>query len=82
MLEILLMILAAVVCFFVIARVCMFFANRNVDPFPDIPEDATEEERELELERQRRTVQGMYQMRECMKGKILSNKHIDMAVHL
>ena len=54
-----------------IARVCMFFANRNVDPFPDIPEDATEEERELELERQRRTVQGMYQMRECMKGKIL-----------
>lgn len=48
MLEILLMILEAVVCFFVIARVCMFFANRNVDPFPDIPEDATEE-RELEL---------------------------------
>ena len=70
MLEILLMVLAAGAAFFLIARVCMFFANRNVDPFPDIPEDATEEERELELERQRRMVQGMYQMREGMKGRM------------
>ena len=71
MLEIILMVLAAGVAFFLISRVCIFFANRNVDPFPDIPEDASEEERALELERQRRTVQGMYQMRECMKGKII-----------
>ena len=70
MFEIILMVLAAGICFFLISRVCMFFANRNVDPFPDIPEDATEEERELELERQRRTVQGMYQMREGMKGRM------------
>ena len=71
MLEIIIMILVAGAAFFLISRVCMFFANRNVDPFPDIPENATEEERALELERQRRTVQDMYQMRECMKGKII-----------
>ena len=71
MFEIIIMILVAGAAFFLISRVCMFFANRNVDPFPDIPEDATEEERALELERQRRTVQDMYQMRECMKGKII-----------
>ncbi len=71
MFEIIIMILVAGAAFFLISRVCMFFTNRNVDPFPDIPEDATEEERALELERQRRTVQGMYQMRECMKGKII-----------
>ena len=71
MFEIIIMILVAGAAFFLISRVCMFFANRNVDPFPDIPEDASEEERALELERQRRTVQGMYQMRECMKGKII-----------
>ena len=71
MLEIIIMILVAGAAFFLISRVCMFFANRNVDPFPDIPENATEEERALELERQRQTVQGMYQMRECMKGKII-----------
>ena len=70
MFEIIMTILAAVVDFFLISRVCMFFTNRNVDPFPDIPEDATEEERALELERQRRTVQGMYQMRESMKGRM------------
>lgn len=71
MFEIIIMILVAGAAFFLISRVCMFFANRNVDLFPDIPEDASEEERALELERQRRTVQGMYQMRECMKGKII-----------
>lgn len=71
MFEIIIMILVAGAAFFLISRVCMFFANRNVDPFPDIPEDASEEERALELERQCRTVQGMYQMRECMKGKII-----------
>ena len=71
MFEIIIMILVAGAAFFLISRVCMFFANRNVDPFPDIPEDASEEEWALELERQRRTVQGMYQMRECMKGKII-----------
>ena len=71
MLEIVMMIIAAAVCFFLISQVCKFFAARNVDPFPDISEDATEEERALELERQRRTVQGMYQMREGMKGKII-----------
>jgi len=71
MFEIIIMILVAGAAFFLISRVCMFFANRNVDSFPDVPEDATEEERALELERQRRTVQGMYQMRECMKGKII-----------
>ena len=71
MFEIIIMILVAGAAFFLISRVCMLFANRNVDPFPDIPEDATEEERALELERQRRTVQGMYRMRECMKGKII-----------
>ena len=71
MFEIIKMSLVVGAAFFLISRVCMFFANRNVDPFPDIPEDATEEERALELERQRRTVQGMYQMRECMKGKII-----------
>ena len=71
MFEIIIMILVAGAAFFLISRVCMFFANRNVDPFPDIPEDASEEERALELERQRRTVQGMYRMRECMKGKII-----------
>ena len=71
MFEIIIMILVAGAAFFLISRVCMFFANRNVDPFPDILEDASEEERALELERQRQTVQGMYQMRECMKGKII-----------
>ena len=70
MFETIMMILVAGAAFFLISRVCMFFANRNVDPFPDIPEDATEEERALELERQRRTVQGMYQMREGMKGRM------------
>lgn len=70
MFEIILMVLTAGICFFLISRVCMLFVNRNVDPFPDIPEYATEEERELELERQRRTVQGMYQMREGMKGRM------------
>lgn len=69
MFEIIMMILAAGVCFFLISQVCKFFANRNVDPFPDIPEDATEEERALELERQRRTVQGMYQMNEYQKKR-------------
>ena len=70
MLDVVLMIFAAAVCFFLISRVCIFFSNRNVDPFPDIPKDASEEKRELELERQRRMVQGMYQMREGMKGRM------------
>ena len=56
MLEFVMMILVAAVCFFLISRVCIFFANRKVDPFTDIPADATEEEKALELERQRRTV--------------------------
>ena len=70
MLDVVLMVFAAVVCFFLISQVCIFFSNRNVDPFPEIPKDASEEKRELELERQRRMVQGMYQMREGMKGRM------------
>ena len=45
MFEIIKMSLVVGAVFFLISRACKFFANRNVDPFSDIPEDATEEVR-------------------------------------
>lgn len=70
MLELILMLLCSAFIFFMIVCVCMFFAKHNANPFPDLNEFESDEERSLEEERQRRTVQGMYQMREGMKGKI------------
>lgn len=70
MLDLILTVLVSAFIFFLISRVCIFFANRNVDPFPDLSKIENHEERSLEEERQRRTIQGMHQMQESMKKRI------------
>ncbi len=67
--DLLFLLLISVPFISILALVFNFFAKRGVNPYPDIPADASEEERERELTRQRLSVQGTYQMRECMRGR-------------
>ncbi len=70
MFEIIMGLLCAVIYFFLISRVCIFFSKRDVDPFTDSTEESTEEARKLESERQQLMLQGMYQVREGINNRM------------